>query len=220
MLIRNPLQDFFFNIFSTYMADTKAGKDLTIAAKNPNPSSPGLQKITSFWKHWMVAWLLPTNPLSKWHRSLSSLGSFLSPYRRTRYHRRDIDGQRPQNSKELINFWHSSLCNAVERTIGLLKKIFAYLRHQPFHDISTQAKIVLACCAIHNFLRIDYAEDVCEEDFDSSDDEVIPTHADVPKEKMINAHISFNAEASWSNNRDAIAQSMWVNHNPNADAEI
>ncbi|KAL2524399.1 putative harbinger transposase-derived nuclease [Abeliophyllum distichum] len=145
---------------------------------------------------------------------------FLSPYRRTRYHRRDIEGQRPENRKELFNFRHSSLRNVVERTIGLLKKRFAYLRHQPFHDISTQAKIVLACCAIHNFLRIHDADDVCEEDFDNSDDEVNPTHADVPEEATINANISFTAEASWSNNRDAIAQSMWVNYNPNADADI
>ncbi|KAL2508230.1 uncharacterized protein Fot_31877 [Forsythia ovata] len=105
-------------------------------------------------------------------------------------------------------------------TIGHFKKRFTYLRHQPFHDISTQAKIVIACCAIHNFLRIDDAEDVCEEDFDTSDDEVNPNHADVPEEATINAHISFTADASWSNNRDAMAQSMWVNHNPNADAEI
>ncbi|KAL2548561.1 hypothetical protein Fot_10091 [Forsythia ovata] len=55
-----------------------------------------------------------------------------------------------------------------------------------------------------------------QEDFDSSDDEVNPTHANVPEEETINAHISFIAEASWSNNRDTIAQSMWVNHNPNA----
>ncbi|KAL2531932.1 putative nuclease HARBI1 [Abeliophyllum distichum] len=134
--------------------------------------------------------------------------------------RKDIEGQRPQNGKELFNFWHSSLRNAVERTIGLLKKRFAYLRHQPFHDISTQAKIVLACCAIHNFLRIDDAENVYEEDFDSSDDEVNPTHADVPEEETINAHISFTAKASWSNNRNEIVQSIWVNHNLNADAEI
>ncbi|KAL2532650.1 Uncharacterized protein Adt_06001 [Abeliophyllum distichum] len=68
--------------------------------------------------------------------------------------------------------------------------------------------------------RRDIKEDLCEEDFGTSDDEVNPTHADVPEEATINAHISFTADASWSSNRDAMAQSMWVNHNPNADAEI
>ena len=88
---------------------------------------------------------------------------FLTPYRRTRYHRRDIEGQHPESSKELFNFRHSSLRNVVERTIGLLKRRFAYLRHQPYHDIETQEKIVLACCTVHNFLRNDDIEDVCDE---------------------------------------------------------
>ncbi|KAL2504734.1 putative harbinger transposase-derived nuclease [Abeliophyllum distichum] len=124
-----------------------------------------------------------TIPVGKYYLAdagFSLVPGFLSSYRRTRYHRRDIEGQRPENRKELFNFWHSSIRNFVERTI----------------------------------------DDVCEEDFDSSDDEVNPTHADVPEEVTINAHISFTVEASWSNNRDAIAQSMWVNHNPNADADI
>ncbi|KAL2506675.1 putative harbinger transposase-derived nuclease [Abeliophyllum distichum] len=68
--------------------------------------------------------------------------------------------------------------------------------------------------------RRDIEDDVCEEDFDTSDDEVNPTHADVPEDATINARISFTADALWSNNRDAMAQSIWVNHNPNADAEI
>ncbi|KAL2520642.1 hypothetical protein Fot_24565 [Forsythia ovata] len=58
------------------------------------------------------------------------------------------------------------------------------------------------------------------EDLDSSDDEVNPTHADVLEEETINAHISLTADEVWSNNRDAIAHSMRVNHNPNADDEI
>ncbi|KAL2474937.1 Uncharacterized protein Adt_35673 [Abeliophyllum distichum] len=105
---------------------------------------------------------------------------FLSPYRRTRYHRRDIEGHRPENSKELFNFRHSSLRNTVERTI----------------------------------------EDVCEDELDSSDDEVNPSHVDVPEEETPNEHISFTAEAAWSTNRDTIAESMWANHNPNGDSEI
>ncbi|XP_022883645.1 putative nuclease HARBI1 [Olea europaea var. sylvestris] len=95
-----------------------------------------------------------------------SVSGFLAPCRRTRYHRREIEGQRPESSKELFNSRHSSLRNVIERTIGLLKKRFAYLRHQSYHDIDTQAKIVLACYAIHNFLRIDDVEDVCKEDYD------------------------------------------------------
>ncbi|XP_022876933.1 uncharacterized protein LOC111395158 [Olea europaea var. sylvestris] len=150
-----------------------------------------------------------------------SVSGFLAPYHRTRYHRRDIEGQRPESSKELFNFRHSSLRNVIERTIGLLKKRFAYLRHQPYHDIDTQAKIVLACSAIHNFLRIDDVEDVCEEDdLDSSDDEVNPTHVDVPEDETPNAHISFTNQEVWSNKRNAIADLMWADYLPNQNAGI
>ncbi|XP_022894029.1 uncharacterized protein LOC111408513 [Olea europaea var. sylvestris] len=135
--------------------------------------------------------LLRSAILLQGHKLTIPVG-FLAPYRRTRYHRRDIEGQRPESGKELFNFQHSSLRNVIERTIVLLKKRFAYLRHQPYHDIDTQAKIVLACSAIHNFLRIDDVEDVCEEDdLDSSDDEVNSTHVDVPEDETPNAHISF-----------------------------
>ncbi|XP_022876699.1 uncharacterized protein LOC111394881 [Olea europaea var. sylvestris] len=145
-----------------------------------------------------------------------SVSSFLAPYRRTRYHRRDIEGQRPESSKELFNFQHSSLRNVIERTIGLLKKRFAYLKHQPYHDIDTQAKIVLACFAIHNFLRTDDVEDVCEEDdLDSSDDEVNPTHIDVLEDETPSAHISFTNQEAWSNKRNAIADLMWADYLPN-----
>ncbi|XP_022893711.1 uncharacterized protein LOC111408140 [Olea europaea var. sylvestris] len=127
-----------------------------------------------------------------------SVSSFLAPYRRTHYYRRDIEGQRPESSKE-----------------------FAYLRHQSYHDIDTQAKIVLVCSAIHNFLRIDDVEDVCEDDdVDNSDDEVNPTHVDIPEDETPNAHISFTNQEVWSNKRNAIADLMWADYLPNQNAGI
>ncbi|CAA2974888.1 Hypothetical predicted protein, partial [Olea europaea subsp. europaea] len=137
-----------------------------------------------------------TIPFGKYYlvdASFPLVSEFLAPYRATRYHRRDIEGQHPESSKELFNFRHSSLRNVIERTIGLLKKRFAYLRYQPYHDIDTQAKIVLACSAIQNFLRIDDAEDVWEEDLVSSDYDVNPTHVNVPEDETPNAHISFTS---------------------------
>ncbi|KAM7477747.1 hypothetical protein LguiA_025960 [Lonicera macranthoides] len=141
---------------------------------------------------------------------------FLAPYRRTRYHRRDIVGQLPQNKNELFNFRHSSLRNVVERTIGLLKKRFAYLRHQPFHNIETQAKIVLACSALHNFLRIDDINDHCSDDDVSGDDEINPPPLDVPEiapnvleVAPLNAHITLTPEVTWTTRRDSMANIMW-----------
>ena len=94
------------------------------------------------------------------------------------------------------------------------------MRHQPYHDIETQAKIVFACCAIHNFLRIDDVEDVCDDDLDLSDDEVNPTHVDIVEIETINADITFATEATWSNNRNTIADLMWAEYHHNDDPGV
>lgn len=84
------------------------------------------QKLTiPFGKYYLVDTGFPLVP------------GFLAPYHSTRYHHRDIEGRRPEGSKELFNFGHSSLHDVIESTIGLLKKRFAYFRHQPHHDIDT-----------------------------------------------------------------------------------
>ncbi|XP_022847636.1 uncharacterized protein LOC111370173 [Olea europaea var. sylvestris] len=112
-----------------------------------------------------------TIPVGKYYLvdvGFPSVSSFLAPYRRTRYHRRDIEGQRPESSKE-----------------------------------------------------IDDVEDVCEEDdLDSSDDEVNPTHVDVPEDETPNADISFTNQEVWSNKRNAIADLMWADYLPNQNAGI
>lgn len=86
---------------------------------------------------------------------------FLTPYRGVIYHLHEREGRNPENARELYNYRHSSLRMVVERIIGVLKKRFAYLRSSPFHDIRTQGRIVLACCALHNFLREVDPGDVC-----------------------------------------------------------
>ena len=124
-------------------------------------------------------------------------------------------GLLPENCKELFNFRHSSLRNVVERTIGLLKKRFFYLRHQPFHDIETQAKIVLACCALHNFLRVDDTDDLCSNDEVSDADEVNPPHVDVPDVVTTNANITITSEVAWTNQRNVMANVMWAEFDAN-----
>src|SRR5206468_924992 len=96
---------------------------------------------------------------------------FLTPYRNTRYHLRDHIGRRAETPKEMFNFRHSSLRNVIERSIGVLKKRFAYLRNAPFHDIRTQAKIVIACCTLYNFLRDGDPSDLCQYENPIDDEE-------------------------------------------------
>jgi hypothetical protein len=77
----------------------------------------------------------------------------LPPYRGVRYHLKEFQGTRqPENPKELFNHRHSSLMTSVERAFGTLKNRFKILKSQPLFSFITQVKIVLACCALHNFI--------------------------------------------------------------------
>ncbi|KAL5706052.1 hypothetical protein ACHQM5_024265 [Ranunculus cassubicifolius] len=97
-----------------------------------------------------------TIPIGKYYLAdagYANVKGFLTPYRSVRYHLSEKKGRTAETPKELYNFRHSSLRNVVERSIGVLKKRFAFLRNPTFHDYDMQVKIVLACCSLHNYLR-------------------------------------------------------------------
>ena len=79
--------------------------------------------------------------------------NFLAPLRSTRYHLQNFrgEGSDPTNQNELFNLRHASLKNVIERIFGIFKSRFL---------------IVLACVALHNFLR-----QKCRSDEFSSDEE-------------------------------------------------
>jgi hypothetical protein len=85
----------------------------------------------------------------------SNSNTVLVPYRSTRYHLREqrLASQKPANSKELFNLRHASLRNVVERIFGVLKNKYKILRTAPEYSIDTQTRIVLACTALHNWVR-------------------------------------------------------------------
>ena len=80
---------------------------------------------------------------------------FLAPYRGIRYHLQEYSdsGCEPRNEKELFNLRHASLRNVVERIFSILKSRFLILKIVPPFPYATQAEVVLACAAVHNFLR-------------------------------------------------------------------
>ncbi|KAF0738541.1 hypothetical protein Ae201684_005653 [Aphanomyces euteiches] len=133
----------------------------------------------------------------------------LTPYRGTRYHLKEFarGAQRPQSKEELFNLRHAKLRNVVERIFGVLKKRFLVLNSPVEYDYGLQVDLVLALCAIHNFIRINGSlHDVftreaigelrerSQQPMESTDHQVV---TDEPE----------NEEAkSW---RDAIATEMW-----------
>jgi hypothetical protein len=61
---------------------------------------------------------------------------------------------RPQNKEELFNLRHAQARNVIERIFGVLKKRFRILLIGPEYDMTIQAQIPAALCALHNFIRI------------------------------------------------------------------
>nr|XP_027086625.1 protein ALP1-like [Coffea arabica] len=79
---------------------------------------------------------------------------FLAPFKGGRNVRVGQGRGRGQGPKELFNTRHSQLRNVIERSFGVLKQRFAYLRGPvPYSYMQTQINVVIACCALHNFLR-------------------------------------------------------------------
>ena len=72
-----------------------------------------------------------------------------------RYHLQDFtgNGNDPENEKELFNLRHASLRNVIERIFGIFKSRFTIFKSAPPFPFKTQVEIVLACVALHNFLR-------------------------------------------------------------------
>ncbi|KAL0534207.1 hypothetical protein IC582_028495 [Cucumis melo] len=86
----------------------------------------------------------------------SNMPGFLAPFRGQRYHLRDFRERRhrPRNREEVFNYRHSSLRNVIERCFGVLKARFPILKQMSPYSIKTQKYIPIACCTIHNYIRL------------------------------------------------------------------
>nr|XP_048321746.1 protein ALP1-like [Ziziphus jujuba var. spinosa] len=127
---------------------------------------------------------------------------FLAPYRGTRYHLSEWrDGCAPANHEEYFNMKHASARNIIERCFGVLKMRWAILRSPSFYPISTQIKIITACCLIHNLIRREMALDPGEAKFDMSND------ADISGDEDIIG--SIGSSDQWTNCRNELARQMF-----------
>jgi hypothetical protein len=85
---------------------------------------------------------------------------FIAPYPRTPYHSKEFpNGYQPQNACELFNQRHSLLRSVTARTFGALKVRFPILMAAPSYPLQTQVKLVVAACALHNYIRGEKPDD-------------------------------------------------------------
>ncbi|CAN1300994.1 hypothetical protein LINPERPRIM_LOCUS24771, partial [Linum perenne] len=75
----------------------------------------------------------------------------------------------PRCHGELFNYKHYSLRNVIERCFGVLKRRWSILKMMCSYSFIKQTNIVLACCAIHNFIRMHAQGDFLFFAFEESD---------------------------------------------------
>ncbi|WVZ57280.1 hypothetical protein U9M48_007685 [Paspalum notatum var. saurae] len=72
------------------------------------------------------------------------------------YYHHIVREHRTRNvQKSFFNHRHSQLRITVERAFGALKNCFKILSNKPFVPLKSQAKVVIACCALHNWILDD-----------------------------------------------------------------
>ncbi|KAK6789712.1 hypothetical protein RDI58_013512 [Solanum bulbocastanum] len=92
---------------------------------------------------------------------------FLAPYRNVRYWLGDYRLRRAINKEEKFNHGHAQLRNLIERAYGVLKARCPILDKMPPYSIDFQRDVVIACFAVHNFIKKERINDDLFSQYDS-----------------------------------------------------
>lgn len=141
------------------------------------------------------------------------ISGFLPPYRGERYHLQEYRGRRnqPIRYKELFNYRHSSLRNIIERCFGVLKTRFPILRMMPCYKPSRQPSIVVACCTLHNWIRLSTRNDQLFREYEV-EDLSIEGEEESTSSRNHSIDLSDESAAAMAACRDQIAEVMWANY--------
>ncbi|XP_058115616.1 uncharacterized protein LOC131258362 [Magnolia sinica] len=146
---------------------------------------------------------------------------FLVPYRGVRYHLQEYRPGRAPMNKELFNYRHVQLRNAIERCFSVMKGRFSILKTAAQYPFETQVKIVVACSLLHNFIR---QEDETKQDLDDvgipvGDVESNPTLNEVltMDERQWLVQVTQWEKEAWIKVHDEIAERMWTDTQMNSE---
>ena len=131
---------------------------------------------------------------------------YLAPYKGTKYHLPEFqNGPMPKGIKETFNFPLSSLRNIVERSFGVLKMKWRILLKVPSYPMSKQSEIIVACMALHNFIR---ESRIVDKDFDrcDRDENYVPPEASTSQPPTRQAR---DEDRSMNAFRDQIANGLF-----------
>ncbi|KAI3702249.1 hypothetical protein L6452_27979 [Arctium lappa] len=96
---------------------------------------------------------------------------FMAPYRNVRYWLGDFRRRRAINKYEKFNHSHAKLRNVIERSYGVLKARFPILKRMVPFSLEVQRDVVIACFAVHNFIRKEGLSDELFSEYDQTNDQ-------------------------------------------------
>lgn len=146
----------------------------------------------------------------------ANMPGFICPYQDATYPLQDCS--HPQDAKELFNHRHSLLSSTTDRIFAALKERFPILMSVPPYPLQTQVKLVVATCALHNYIRREKPDDFIFKMYDQENglqmnDTLPPVEMDQPMMPIENQIPGFDFESeqleSSSRLRDSIAAEIW-----------
>ncbi|KAJ0260611.1 hypothetical protein HA466_0067910 [Hirschfeldia incana] len=96
-----------------------------------------------------------------------NLPGFIAPYRGVSTNK---DEEEP---KRMFNERHRVLHRASDRAFGALKERFPILLSAPPYPLQTQVKLVIAACALHNYVRLEKPDDFVFRMFEEEEEETL-----------------------------------------------
>jgi len=104
---------------------------------------------------------------------------------------------------------HAQARNVIERIFGVVKKRFRILSLGPEYNLSIQAQIPAALCALHNFIRIHdpQEEELADEEYDNQG-----SYTGDGFVRQVSNVEDNNSNGAVTRQRDQIAQSMWQSY--------
>ncbi|KAG6745757.1 hypothetical protein POTOM_050263 [Populus tomentosa] len=149
----------------------------------------------------------------------ANMPGFIAPYNGVLCHLNEFVGGYPsRDSRELFNQRHLLLRNVTDRIFGALKARFPILLSAPPYPLQTQVKLVVAACALHNYIRREKPDDWIFKMYEHDtvlqmEESLPPLEVEQPIMQVENPalDIAFDTEQLEfsSQLRDSIAGDMW-----------
>jgi hypothetical protein len=117
-----------------------------------------------------------------------------------------------RGKKETFNFAHSSLRNVIERSFEVLKMKWRILLDLPSYPMAKQSSIILACMALHNFIR---ESAIADRDFElvDRDENFVPMAEPSSSQRNVsNAQDEEEEDQNMNAFRDKIVNGLFNSH--------